>query len=183
LNRWYGLGLTLLGGLLHGAGTALAETAIWEFGFPVPGLPTAVFSCIPALFGILFGPWVGGFAGALGPPTYGLFTGRFPETTWALALACCAVGVLSSLMVKDARNWKKVIWAGIAASGAYALTAPAIVRIMAGWLPFGRWDVFWDIAIRFAVAALPANVVLLPFLARWLVAWASKRGLYWRDLC
>jgi serine/threonine-protein kinase len=182
LNHWYGLGLALLGGLLYGAGTTLAETAIWELGFPVPGLPTAVFSCIPALFGMLFGPWVGGFAGALGPPIYGLFTGRLSETTWALALACCAAGVLPGLMVKDARTWKQVIGAGVTASGAYALAASATVGTMAGWLASGRWDVFGDIAIRLAVGALPANVVLLPFLARWFAGWASKRGLYWRDL-
>ena len=181
LNHWHGLGLTLLGGLLYGGGATLAETVLWEFGPPMSGLPIAALSCIPALFGILFGPWIGGFVGALGPPAYGLFAGQFSEATWAFALACYATGILPSLMVKDARNWKTVLGAGVAASVVYTLAVPAIVGTVGGWLVYGRWEIFWNIASRLLVAALPANVVLLPFLAHWLVGWASRRGLYWRD--
>lgn len=173
LTLWRGLGLTLLGAALYGAGTWLAREVCWEYGLP----PTALFACVPALFGVLFGPWVGGFTGTLGFLAWTILIQDFWEATWAIALGHCTPGIVASLAAKDARKWKAVLWAGVAASGVYALAIPAaIIGAINGW-----WGDFGGIAIRFLIAALPANVVLPPLVARWLVEPLHRRGLYWRD--
>jgi len=174
LNLWRGLGLVLLGAALQGAGQwATTETGLlWQYDVFAP----ALFAFIPALFGVLFGPWIGGFAGALGSFGWRALAGWIGPDWWGLALSYFAIGTLAGLLVKDARNWKRVLGAGAVTSVAYALTVTITVGITDGW-----WRDLWGIARWFLLPALLPNVLLLPLLARWLVGPVRRWGLYWRD--
>jgi len=171
LNIWRGLGLILLGAALYGGGLWLSTEMLWEY-VDIPLVPLAF---LPALFGVLFGPWVGGFAGALGPLILGILTEDF-ENSFIFAPSAFAMGVLPGLMVKDARNWKAVIGAGIVAGGVQALGIAATVGILDEY-----WGGFWEITVQMLISLLPLNILVLPLLARWLVGPVQRRGLYWRD--
>jgi len=172
LNFWRGMGLILLGAALYGGGWWSSTEMLGEYiDFPV-----APFIFIPALFGVLFGPWVGGFAGGLGSLVLGILTEDLDETGLILALSTFVLGMLSGLMVKEARKWKAVVWVGIVASGACAMCTGATVSIMEEY-----WDDFWDITVQMLALVLPPNVLLLPLFARWLVGPVRRWGLYWRD--
>lgn len=172
LTFWSGLGLVLLGATLHGVTAWLSADELWEY----TDFPAALFAFIPALFGVLFGPWIGGFAGVLGSLTWDMLAEEFWAASWGVAVGAFALGALPGLIVKDARNWKAVLGAGILASGAYALGGPVAIGILEDW-----WYDLWYIAGRVLAAALPPNVLLLPLLARWLVGPIRRWGLYWRD--
>lgn len=172
LNFWSGLGLVLLGAALHGGVAGITAEVLWDY----VDSPLALFAFIPALFGALFGPWVGGFAGVLGSLVWDALMGEFWSGSGGIALSHFALGMLPGLMVKDARNWKTVLRTGVAASVVYALAVSAVVGILEEW-----WYDFWHIAVRVLIPTLPSNVLLLPLLAHWLVGPVRRRGLYWRD--
>ncbi len=171
LDLWRGLGLTLLGAALYSGGAALAADVLREY----TDFPLAVFAFVPALFGALFGPWVGGSAGALGTLAWHALNEWFWPGQWGIALGSFALGMLSGLMAQDARNWKGMLGTSIVASGAYALIAPTAIGIIEGW-----WDDFWGLGGQFLIGALPANLLLLPLLTRWLVKPMRRLGLYRR---
>lgn len=171
LNLWRGLGLILLGAALYGGGLWLSMEMLWEY----VDFSLVPLAFLPALFGVLFGPWVGGFTGALGPLVLGVLTEDF-ETGFIFAPSAFAMGALPGLMVKDARNWKTVVGAGIVASGVQALGIAATVGILDEY-----WGDFWEITVQMLISLLPANILLLPLFARWLVGPVQRRGLYWRD--
>jgi len=171
LTFWRGLGLILLGAALYSGGAWLTAETLWDY----VDFPPAIFAFIPTLFGVLFGPWVGGFAGALGSLISGVLIND-PEIGSILALSTFALGISSGSTVKEARNWKAVIGTGILASGVCALCTATTVGIMAEY-----WDEFWNITVQMLVLVLPPNVLLLPLFARWLLEPVRQRGLYWRD--
>lgn len=171
LNFWWrGLGLTLLGVVLYGGGNWVMIMLVLS-GLELPVWPPEF---IPSLFGVLFGPWVGGFAGALGSLVSHVLTGRLRPVSWGGALALFALGMLPGLIVKDARNWKAVLGAGVVAGLVYSLVTAATYGIV-----HGNWGVIGS-ALS---AVLPLNILLLPLLARWLVGPVRRWGLYWRDRC
>jgi uncharacterized membrane protein len=172
LRSWRGFGLILLGALLFVSGSWLAEDLLWEYDLP----PTALLTGIPALFGVLFGPWIGGCVGTLGFIAWSALINEFDGVTWGFTLAHGVPGILLGLLVKDARSWKSVFGTGIVASAVYALAMAATVGIVGGW-----WSEFGHIATSFLVAALPSNLLILPLVARWLTRPVSRRGFYWRD--
>jgi serine/threonine-protein kinase len=173
LRSWRGLGLILLGTLLFVASFWLTGEMLWDYDLPL----TALLTGIPALFGVLFGPWIGGCVGALGFIACGALTDGFGDATWGFTLAHSVPGVLLGLLVKDARSWKATFGAGIVASGVYALAVAATIGIVDGW-----WGEFGQIAFTFLIAALPSNLLIMPLAARWLMRPVSRRGLYWRDI-
>lgn len=179
LNFWRGLGLMLLGAALYGASSLLFGWSLEEIGFPLH-----LLAFIPALFSVLFGPWVGGFAGVLGSLALFALEPLFPYRHYLelwhyvlpMALGSFVLGLLPGLLVKDARKWWGVTAAGILASIACALctaTALAILRRFRGE--------FWGNAVSIATWMSPVNVLLLPLFARMLVGPVQRRGLYWRD--
>jgi len=172
LNFWSGLGLVLLGAALHGGVAGITAEVLWDY----VDSPLALFAFIPVLFGVLFGPWVGGFTGALGSLAWDVLMGEFWSASGGIALGHFALGMLPGLTVKDARNWKTALRAGVAASVVYALAVSAII----GMLEEGWYD-FWYITARVLIPALPPNILLLPLFARWLAGSVRHRRLYWRD--
>jgi serine/threonine-protein kinase len=168
LTFWRGVWLVLLGIALYGGGSWATNRFVSYVIAPL------VF--IPSLFGVLFGPWVGGFVGAFEVLALDMLEGWFWSGWWGIALSAFALGAFPGLIVKDARNWKAVCWAGVLAGGVYALGVATTIGIAGG-----GWGDFWGIVGRLLVAVLPSDVLLLPLFARWLVGWVRKRGLYWRD--
>ena len=171
LNFWRGLGLTLLGAVLYSGGCWLSAEIFRDYVY----FPQVSLAFLPALFGALFGPWVGGFAGVLGSFIFSVLAEDL-EAGLVLALSAFALGILPGLMVKEARNWKAMVGVGIIASGVYATCAAATVSIMGEY-----WDDFWEVTIQTLILVLPFNVFLLPLFARWLIGPVRQRGLYWRE--
>lgn len=169
LNSRRGVGLVLLGAALYGAEAWLR---LWQY----VDFPLAPFAFIPPLFGVLFGPWVGGFAGALGSLIEPVLAGWFWPGWWGTTLSAFALGTLPGLMVKEARNWKAVVGAGIVASGVQALGIATTVGVLHGY-----WDDLLEVTIQILIVVLPPNLLLLPLFARWLVGPVRRWGLYWRD--
>ena len=168
LNFYRELGLALLGAALFGWGNWLPfseDFPVWPFAF------------IPSLLGVLLGPWTGGFAGALGGWILGdgmtSLTGGEP---WFFALCGFALGVLPSLLVKDARDWKAVLMTGIEVA-----VICALIIAVAFASAQEDWESFWDDVGRMVIVILPPNTLLLPLFARWLVGPVRRWGLYWRD--
>ena len=168
LDFWRGLGLALLGTALFGIGD-------WIDMF-VLEIQVSPFVFIPSLFGVLFGPWVGGFAGALGLLVAYALGGGFWDGWLGVALGDFALGMLPGLTVKDARNWKAVLGAGVVAGVILALGVAATYGIV-----LGTWGNFREIVGHVLIAVLPSNILLLPLFARWLVGPVRRWGLYWRD--
>jgi len=172
LNFWRGLGLVLLGAALQGVGLWLNSAILRNYA----SFPLSPLAFIPSLFGVLFGPWIGASVGVLGFLAPSALTGQLWPDWWGLALCSFALGLLPGLMVKEARNWKAVIGAGILASVVWALGVATVISATNG-----LWDIFWGFAQNELIATLPPNLLLLPLLARWLIGPARRRGLYWRE--
>jgi serine/threonine-protein kinase len=161
LNFWRGLGLVLLG-----SGFPVLEALVsrWiedEFGFT---WTSSVFAFVAPLFGILFGPWVGGLTGALG---WSLVFGfvEFPTDLIPLiVVAGFVMGAVPAWLVRDARSWGLVIGVGFFASLLWAAVFPLGIGIL-----HGEWSLALEDFARQFFLVFPANVALLPFLARWLV--------------
>jgi serine/threonine-protein kinase len=169
LTFWRGVGLVLLGAVLQGGGAGLAADVLWDY----VDFPLALFGFVPALFGVLFGPWIGGCVGALGMLIWCALTEEFWPGWWGIAFAHFVLGALPGFMVKDARRWKAALGAGVVASVAFALVVAVTVGIVEDW-----WGDFWYIAGQFLTTVLPLNVLLLPLLARWLAGPLHRRGLH-----
>jgi serine/threonine-protein kinase len=161
LSFWRGLGLVLLG-----TGFPVLEALVsrWvedEFGFP---WTSSVFAFVGPLFGILFGPWVGGLVAALGwSLAHGLL--EFPtEALPFIAIAGFIFGAVPAWLVRDARKW--VLVAGVGLLAGLVWTVTQLLGI--GFL-YGEWFYFVEDLLRSLLLVLPANLTLLPFLARRLV--------------
>jgi hypothetical protein len=172
LNFWRGLGLLLLG-----TGFPVLEALVsrWledELGFP---WRSSVFAFVGPLFGILFGPWVGGLTGALGwSLAFGMI--EFPADLIPLiAVAGFVMGAVPAWLVRDARKWGLVVGVGFVASLLWAAVFPLGIGIL-----HGDWFLALEDFARQFFLVFPANVALLPFLARWLVGdrdWKAALGV------
>ncbi|RLC99074.1 MAG: serine/threonine protein kinase [Chloroflexi bacterium] len=172
LDFWRGLGLILLGSALQGVGLWLNSAILRDYA----SFPLSPLAFIPSLFGVLFGPWIGASVGLLGFLAPSALAGQLWPDWWGLALCSCALGLIPGLMVKEARNWKAVIGAGILTSVVWALSVATIISATNG-----LWDIFWGFAQNELIAVLPPNLLLLPLFARWLIGPVRRRGLYWRE--
>lgn len=158
-----GLGLIVLGSVLSGAWWGLTQSLFWDISF----LP---FAFIASLFGILFGPWVGGFTGLVSWSVFFLsiweaIVGDLDAGFLVVPVAGFMFGALPAWLIKDAKKWGLVLGIGVAISFLWT----AIISL---WMcaVYDAWYDFFSIALVTLQMALPANVVLLPFFARWLVA-------------
>jgi hypothetical protein len=162
LNFWRGLGLIVLGVVLSGAWWRLAQSLFWDLSF----LP---FAFIAPLFGILFGPWVGGFTGIVSWSVFflsiwGVITGDLDAGFLVIPVAGFVFGALPAWLIKDAKKWGLVLVIGVVNSFLWAAIVSLGMCII-----YDVWYDFLSIALVALQMALPANAVLLPFFARWLV--------------
>jgi serine/threonine-protein kinase len=161
LNFWNGVGLTVLGVVLFAVGGFTASL----FGEVASRVLWIAF--IPALFGILFGPWVGGFTSLAGWLAFFLLMRRFPlllEVGPIVAIAGFAMGAVPAWLVKDTRNRTAAVGAGFVASLLWTF-----VFFIGTGIAWREWPLIWERALHELTMVLPANVTLLPFFAHRLV--------------
>ena len=137
-----------------------------------------LFGLIPSLSGIFFGPWVGGLTGALGEVVaFGIFSARGYGSydPMPFVVFSCINGIISGLLVKDAKNWKIVLYASLLSR------VPLFLGDLVGYanniteLYFADW-----FANRLVDFLLP-GLLLVPLVARALIDMVKERGWYWLD--
>ncbi|MDY6876139.1 MAG: ECF transporter S component [Chloroflexota bacterium] len=163
------IALTIIGGVIYGL--AAFATMNWAIGFIT--LRPLVF--VAPLWGIFFGPWVGGLAGLIGNTFISdILAGWFGIGGVGGAVGNFMLGFLPGLMVKDAKNWKSVIlWAVVAT----LICAVAV----GGWIALMGYAPFWTLFSTVLIADIPPNVIILPILSYYLVDRVRKMGLYYPD--
>jgi serine/threonine-protein kinase len=188
LNFWRGAVLVVLGVVLYALGWA--ALAVCRGELVARGVAewwvlqrwriesSSLLFVVP-LFGILFGPWVGGTTGLLGWLAFFLldlyFRGEYPpEMILFAAVAGFAMGFVPAWLVKDARKLLSVLAAGIVASLLWAVGFNVAIPVV-----FGSWRHFGEEVLRSLVMLLPAHLVLLPYFARWLI---EDKGKWWAAL-
>ncbi len=163
------IALTIVGGVIYGL--AAFATMNWAIGF----ITMRPFVFVAPLWGIFFGPWVGGLAGLIGNTFISdILAGWFGIGGVGGAVGNFMLGFLPGLMVKDAKDWKSVIlWAVIAT----LICAVAV----GGWIALMGYAPFMTLFTTVLIADIPPNVIILPFLSRYLVDRVRKMGLYYQD--
>lgn len=142
-------------------------------------LVTAVIQILGPLAGIFFGPWVGGLTGALGGLVmFGIYLTRGYNPTPELlsfVIFNAAAGVIPALLVRDARNWKSVLYASFLVSIPFFLQYIVLVATGIGEA------YFWEGLVHNLLLYVAPVLLLTPLLARALLGVVRQRGWYWRD--
>jgi serine/threonine-protein kinase len=174
LNFWSGLGLVVLGTVLFGVGLGVNWLLIG-----VNDVTLVPLLCVASLFGILFGPWVGGGTGLASCLMLFLLYWRTPlHETVGIAAAGFFAGMVPAWLVRDAKNWKLVSAVGIVASLLWAVG----FRLRIGIL-YDDWYYFGKGVLHLSVMALPSAIVFLPFFAHWLIEDKGKwRAVIWTGI-
>jgi hypothetical protein len=153
--------LVVLGVVLFGVGLWVISVSISANDVTIGPL-----LCVASLFGILFGPWVGGLTGLVSWLVLFLLHWGVPsQEILIIAVAGFIAGSVPAWLVKDVSNWKLVSVVGVVASLVWAMVFHLGIGIV-----YGGWHYFWEGSLRLSTMALPSAVVLLPFFAYWLVA-------------
>lgn len=163
------IALTIIGGVIYGL--AAFSTMNWAIGFIT--LRPLVF--VAPLWGILFGPWVGGLAGLIGNTFISdILAGWFGIGGVGGAIGNFMLGFLPGLMVKNAKDWKSVIF--------WAVIATLICAVaVGGWIALMGYAPFLTLFSTVLIADIPPNVIILPFLSYYLVDRVRKMGLYYPE--
>jgi hypothetical protein len=137
-----------------------------------------LFGLIPSISGIFFGPWVGGLTGVLGELfAFGIFSARGNGSydPMPFVVFSCINGIISGLLVKDAKNWRTVLFACLLSR------APLFLGDLVGNADNITESYFADWFINRLVDFLMPGLLLVPLAARALVDMVKERGWYWRD--
>jgi len=161
--------LTIVGAAIYGLG------CFATMGIAIGWITLRPAAFIAPLWGILFGPWVGGLAagigntfisdvlaGWLGVGGVGGFWGNF------------FMGFIPGYFVKDPKNWKQVVfWS--------AVGTLVCAFCVGGWIALMGYAPFEVLFTTVLVVDIPPNVVLTPIAAALLIDRVRRRGLYWRE--
>ncbi len=133
--------------------------------------PAAFISC---LWGILFGPWVGGAAAAIGNTFISdVLAGWFGIGGVGGFVGNFLMGFLPGLLVKNAKKWPQVaFWSAFS-----CIPCAACIGI---WQQIMGINKFWAIAPIVFLGNLPVNAILTPIATKLLLPRVIKRGLYWK---
>lgn len=134
--------------------------------------PAAFISCA---WGILFGPWVGGLAAAIGNTFISdVLSGWFGIGGVGGFIGNFLMGFLPGFLVKDTKKWWFVsLWSGIS-----AVICAACIAL---WQVIVNINVFWPPFIGVTSSNVPANMIGTPIVVALLLPRVKLRGLYWRD--
>ena len=163
------ISLIIVGAVLYGVGCfATMNIAIGTVTFR----PAAFIACA---WGILFGPWVGGIAAAIGNTFISdVLSGWFGIGGVGGFLGNFIMGFLPAILVRDAKKWLPIsIWSGIAAI--------ICAVFIAGWQEIMSINKFWPMFVAVCASNIPINVILTPIAVKLLLPRVQKRGLYWKD--
>ncbi len=161
--------LTIVGAVIYGLGCYAT------MGIAIGFITLRPASFIACLWGVLFGPWVGGLAAGIGNTFISdILAGWFGVGGVGGFVGNFMMGFIPGLLVRDARNWKAVaLWSGVSAV-VCAFFVGGWIALM-GYAPF--WVLFWTVIL----VDVPPNVIATPIAVNYLLEPIRKRGLYWRE--
>ncbi|HZD55431.1 MAG TPA: hypothetical protein VE136_01810 [Anaerolineales bacterium] len=164
------IALTIIGAVLYGLGAF--STMSWAIGF----ITLRPFAFIAVVWGVLFGPWVGGLAALIGNTFISdILAGWFGIGGVGGAIGNFMMAFIPGLLVAHPKNWKAVaLWGGIVGTLVVAF-------FVGGWIALMGFAPFWTLFSSVLIADVPPNLILAPIVAAWLFDRVRKRGLYWRD--
>lgn len=164
------IALTIIGGVLYGLGAY--STMSWAIGF----ITLRPFAFIAVVWGVLFGPWVGGLAALIGNTFISdILAGWFGIGGVGGAIGNFMIAFIPGLLVANARNWKAVaLWGGIVGTVVCAV-------FVGGWIALMGFAPFMTLFTSVLMADIPPNLILAPIVSAWLFKRVQARGLYWRD--
>jgi energy-coupling factor transport system substrate-specific component len=165
------IALIIIGAVLYGLGS-----------FATMGIAIGTVTLRPAAFiacswGILFGPWVGGFAAAIGNTFISdLLSGWFGIGGVGGFVGNFIMGFLPALLVRNPRKWLPVsFWS--------AISAVICGFCIAGWqVIVGIQPTIWLMWGVVMISNIPVNIIGTPIVVRLLIDRVDKRGLYWKNL-
>jgi energy-coupling factor transport system substrate-specific component len=164
------IALTIIGAVLYGLGAF--STMSWAIGF----ITLRPFAFIAVVWGVLFGPWVGGLAALIGNTFISdILAGWFGIGGVGGAVGNFLMAFIPGLLVSNPKNWKAIVlWGGIVGT---LVTAVSV----GGWIALMGFSPFMTLFTSVLIADVPPNLILAPIVAGWLANRVQKRGLYWRD--
>lgn len=163
------IALTIIGAVLYGLGAF--STMSWAIGF----ITLRPFAFIAVVWGVFFGPWVGGIAALIGNTFISdVLSGWFGIGGVGGAVGNFLMAFIPGLLVYNAKNWKAVAFWGVIA------TLIAAVCI-GGWIALMGFSPFLTLFTSVLIADIPPNLILAPIVCVWLFKRVKARGLYWRD--
>jgi energy-coupling factor transport system substrate-specific component len=164
------IALTIIGAVLYGLGAF--STMSWAIGF----ITLRPFAFIAVVWGVLFGPWVGGLAALIGNTFISdILAGWFGIGGVGGAVGNFLMAFIPGLLVSNPKNWKAVVlWGGIVGT---LVTAVSV----GGWIALMGFAPFMTLFTSVLIADIPPNLILAPIVASWLYKRVQARGLYWRD--
>lgn len=169
-NKVVKLALIIVGAVLYGVGCfATMSIAIGTITFR----PAAFISCA---WGILFGPWVGGLAAAIGNTFISdVLSGWFGIGGVGGFVGNFLMGFLPALLVRNAKKWWSIsLWSAVA-----AVLCAACIGL---WQEVMNINKFWPMFVAVCGSNVPVNVILTPIAVKLLLPRVQKRGLYWREV-
>ncbi len=163
------IALIIIGAVIYGLGCF--ATMGFAIGF-ITLRPAAFIACT---WGILFGPWVGGLAAAIGNTFISdILAGWFGVGGVGGFLGNFVMGFLPGLMVTNPRDWRQVsFWSG--------LSAVICAVLVGGWIALMGFAPFMVLFTAVIMSNVPVNVVATPVAVHYLLDRVKKRGLYWKD--
>ena len=156
------IALIVVGAVLYGVGCfATMNIVIGTITFR----PAAFISCA---WGILFGPWVGGAAAAIGNTFISdVLSGWFGIGGVGGFVGNFIMGFLPGLLVRDPRKWLPIsLWSCIAS----ILCGICI----GGWQQIMNINQFWVMCVAVWACNIPINVVLTPIAVQvWVMSYMT----------
>ncbi len=164
------IALTIIGAVLYGL--ACFSTMSWAIGF----ITLRPFAFIAVIWGVFFGPWVGGLAALIGNTFISdILAGWFGIGGVGGAIGNFMMAFIPGLLVAHPKNWKAVaLWGGIVGTLVCAL-------FVGGWIALMGFSPFITLFSTVLISDVPPNLILAPITCNWLFNRVQKRGLYWRD--
>ncbi len=164
------IALTIIGAVLYGLGAF--STMTWAIGF----ITLRPFAFIAVVWGVFFGPWVGGLAALIGNTFISdILAGWFGIGGVGGAVGNFMMAFIPGLLVAHPKNWKAVaLWGGIVGTLVVALC-------VGGWIALMGFAPFWTLFTSVLIADIPPNLIIAPIVCYWLFDRVQARGLYWRD--
>ena len=169
-NKMVKIALIIVGAVLYGVGCfATMNIVIGTITFR----PAAFISCA---WGILFGPWVGGLAAAIGNTFISdVLSGWFGIDGVGGFVGNFLMGFLPAILVRNPKKWWSIsIWCAVA--------SVACAVCIGGWQEIMNINKFVPMFIAICACNTPINVILTPIAVKLLLPRVQKRGLYWKEV-